>query len=700
MHSEPESRRISPEPTNIAGQYHGPTSAHSFLGRAWRRLDRERPQPSVPAHSDSDAAANVSIFSFGDKHVTAIDASTFSWPHPAAARELLQRYFDFSAPTYRVLHRPTVSSWVSRVYEDQRASDGSARPLPVAAQAVVLMVFATASMFQVDMDGNIRDADPQGWKDSELYYNIAQQRLSNEVGPPTLESVQARFLTVLYLLSSSRANKAWFTHGVMVQLMMALGLHRKRAVIADGRAVDHITRECQKRILWSSYTVDKYLSFILGRPRLLQDEDIDQEFPSHTNDEDLTTEGVYPKPGRDCIMDAPIYHTRLAQILARASKEQYAIQPIPDKQQIEASVARTDEIFAWQAQLPPFISGAIQASSLVPVFRRQQTVLRLAHFHAIMFVTRPLLVRNYARKLPEEYRDNYIKQLRRCVIAAKEAVDLIMVFVREDQLFPAFWYAQYIAFNAISIIYIYLTQVSKARLSIELMHNSSEGTPPLPDTQVLLKLAEGGQHHLSKASIRNAPAWNYSIILEGLRIEANRLMSSRQNGLSMANQIQSGSTSAARTNTPSQLHVLSPPAERNGMVFDSSSRTYVTADLGLTSNNAVDGTQVSQSDIDMMGIPSGPGLFDLRTDNMFEGFTDGMGDEDLGLDFWPQLDSLPLCKCVRAQEDQPMVLTIHNSILRIQRKFWWRQIELVNFPFTILPPHSVDLLHLREPVLD
>lgn len=38
----------------------------------------------------------------------------------------------------------------------------------------------------------------------------------------------------------------------------------------------HIKTECEKRVYWSAYVTDTYLSAMLGRPSVFHDEDIDQ----------------------------------------------------------------------------------------------------------------------------------------------------------------------------------------------------------------------------------------------------------------------------------------------------------------------------------------------------------------------------------------------------------------------------------------
>ena len=571
----------------------------------------------------------------------------FSWPHPAVARELVQRYFDFSAPTYRVLHRPTVIGWLARVQAEDRGEHLGAPPLPAAARAAVLMVFATASMFKLDMDGAMCDADDDGWRESEMYYIVAQDLLSVEDGPQRLESVQARFMTVLYQLSSSRANQAWFTHGTTVQLIMALGLHRKRTPTPDTKVSDLVVAECQKRVLWCSYTVDKYLSVIIGRPRLLQDEDIDQEYPSHVNDEDLSAHSITTRPARDCTMDAPIFHACLARVLARASKEQYAIQQLSAQQQIDASLARSKDIANWHAGLPPFISGAVQAGTLVPVFRRQLTVLRLAHYHATMFVTRPLLLRNYAKTLEDSYGLTYRSQLRNCVLAAKDATDLILSFVQDGQLFPAFWYSQYIAFNALSIIYIYVIQAVRRRIPSQIL-SAFEEQPFVIDDQTLFRLAESVQDHLAKATIRNAPAWKYSFILEGLRSEITGPDRSGFGQTLPEVQYHGGlgrtsvpSLSEPSSAAPSSRIAGSQLAEDSEHLRSSLAPTY-SGMHGTSTFDHVTDTGLPGQKAD--GEYSHANFFYPEAERLLEGLSGNMGETEFGFEFWPQFDSLPLCE--------------------------------------------------------
>ncbi|KAF2101647.1 hypothetical protein NA57DRAFT_33659 [Rhizodiscina lignyota] len=636
--SGPPSRRLSPEaegPIDVAGQYSGPVSAHSFLGRAIQKFYHGAQPTVLSPPAPEDGSSNTSIFSFGDRKVS--DATPCSKKRPALikARELATRYFEFSSPTYRVLHQGTVEGWMDDYCPSEGkpllADPADPRHLPAASKAIILMVCATASMYRPDHTGSMNDADESDWLQSEAYYRMAEQFLSNETGAPSLGSVQARFLTVLYLLSSSRVNKAWFTFGTAVQLLMALGYHRRQKPVDENApAADRIAHECQKRVLWCSFTLDKYLSLMLGRPRMLQEDDINQEFPAMVNDEDLISPGSAPKRGRDCIMAASVFHAQISQILARASKELYVVQTSNAARRVEAIVEFAAQISDWHDRLPPTLSGAIHPSSLIPTFRRQLTVLQLARDHALMFVTRPLLLRNYAKILPE-FEASYRHHLSICVKAARDTVELVLYFVREEKLFSAFWYTQYIVFNALSVIYIYLIQVQRGRIPVYL----TAGSPDAADTSfaeqtMLYELADTAHNHLAQATVRNSPLWRYSAILQGLRGEIHRLL---HRGPTSSNNRNGTVSGAAYTNQFATGGSLNQTDGR--LAPELAVGAYDTPNIRSYDN--VNGNQIQQPLDPML---SDFNYFDANPAGIFDSLSTG---DDLGLDFWTHMDSYPVC---------------------------------------------------------
>lgn len=177
----------------------------------------------------------------------------------------------------------------------------------------------------VDPDGNpITDpllAEDQA-QESEKWSQAAQRRLASEVGRIRLESVQARLAGVMFLLNTSRLNEAWFLFGTAWQLAIAMGIHRASSLDRSGE--DYILRECKKRTFWTAYTLDTYLSVVLGRLTLIPEHGADQKYPELANDEELTKGGIVrcARP-KDCVTVAPNFHAQLACIVREALNQQH-----------------------------------------------------------------------------------------------------------------------------------------------------------------------------------------------------------------------------------------------------------------------------------------------------------------------------------------------------------------------------------------
>ena len=612
--TNPTPQTIASGSVGVGGQYRGPASAHSFLDRAVRNFHSHGAQSTLTATSEDVYA---SIFSHGDRQAPPIREDQMRWPERSIVDRLVGQYFDFASPTYRILHQGTVERWIEILYGHgpsvPEPSFSELQSVSTASRAIILLQCAIASLFAT-RDRPTQDAATWSeWQQSETYHQMAEQFLVQETGAPSVESVQARFLTVLYLLSTSRMNRAWFNFGPTVQLLMALGIHRKQTrtgVISSSQ----ISFECSKRVLWCSFTLDQYLSLILGRPRLLREEDIDQDYPSLINDENLE-ETMRFSPTRNCVMDAPVCHAKLSRILARASQDLYSIQPVDKDEELKNIQILTHQIQNWQAELPILLSDKICPSSLVSIFQRQSTVIRLAGHHAVMFVTRPLLLRDFSQQPVAHAAKKYLKF---CITTAGDTLALVLELVKDRLLFPAFWYTQYIAFNALAIVYIYLIHVRNGRISHEWLFLDEENPAPQAfDKDMLYEMATKTQHYLGQASELNALAWRYSLVLEVLRTEAaGRSLPERNMD-----------DDPPRTQLDQELESATVPAHVEPYLRP--------LDNGIMTNQtSMDWTALQDPVLEPSGSFLESGIGSLFADELSL------------LDFWPQLDRLPTCKCL------------------------------------------------------
>lgn len=371
----------------------------------------------------------------GDRQFPDVDASSLELPSIAQCNVFVNRYFDFAMATYRFLHQMTTTKWLSQLGEDMSKNTETLLPIQ---KAILLLVFATGTLYNVDDSHAVlpENEGPEGLRlVGERYYQAAQHIISRETGALQLESVQARLASTLYLLNTSRLNQAWYMFGTTYQLIIALGLHRKSS--ASELQKDYVLSECRKRSFWAAYTLDGYFSVMLGRPPFLHDEFVDQAFPEPLNDQDVTPNAISRKSkGIDCLITASILHAKLARVVRRASKDQYLLHQVSEERQIQTAAQLNGEIAKWQDDLPIFLSGAINPASLIPVFRRQVTVLRMACAHAVMLVNRPLMLSRNAR--PKDVQPH----VEECLTAAKQMLELVLDFVADNHMFQGFWKTQ------------------------------------------------------------------------------------------------------------------------------------------------------------------------------------------------------------------------------------------------------------------
>lgn len=492
----------------VAGQFSDTTSGLSYLHRAWRRISNGENSQIISGQLGS-IEDNQLLCRAGDKPFPA--PGDVRLPSLHRGRELLGLYFDVCIATYRLLHRPTVELWFDTVSNNFTSSQPLFTGLGHARTSIVLSVLAVACIHEERARGESglspATGDAMPAQSDEIFCEAL--RLSDiETGLPKLVSVQARMIQVLYLLMSSRFNQAWYAFGHALQVISALGLHRREDRRRPSPAChrDYVEEQCRKRTFWVAYTLDKYLGVIFGRPRHYHDDDIDQDFPDAVNDEDMTPTGPR-ESGNDCHIESLISHAKLAQLAERISREVYSIKSIPDEERLAAAHCLGAELRQWRQALPPFL-GAINPSSLIPSFRRQAMALRMSYCHTVMLAHRPFLLKNTARH-SEDLRRLARESITECIKAAQSVLEAVDDMAREGRMFHAFWWTHYVCFCALVVVYVWAIQEYR-------------NDPTVVERRKVLDKAEKCLNHLAQATATNSPSRKYSIILQELRTEARR----------------------------------------------------------------------------------------------------------------------------------------------------------------------------------
>ncbi|WZH45840.1 fungal-specific transcription factor domain-containing protein [Fusarium acuminatum] len=521
--------RASPELSiaEIQGQVFDPTSGLTFLHRALKRLSKEKRDV---ASDNKASSADPMTMTGGDKALTPhAESDAFSLPEPAEARLLLSLYFDVCIATYRILHKPTIESWLSSMEKNMEAQEPVWKGLGRAKAAIVLVALAIASLHRAKSEGfSTAEAEDRSLTASDLLFTISIKLADEEtnLGYPKLETAQAKLIQVLYLLTTSRFNRAWYMFGNTLQLVAALGLHR-RVPHREKTSMDYIRVQCGIRTFWTAYILDNYLGVIFGRPRHYHDDDIDQSYPDRIDDDDMTSTGPQEdfEEQQDCSIDALIFHAKCtgANTLLR-------------------------NVHEWHASLPVHL-GSVRPSMLIPSYRRQATVLKLAHSHAIMHANRLFLLGSSS--------SGYENQINECIDAAKTVLQSVDHIAQEGPIFHAFWWTHYVTFCALMVTYAWEAQQRRAH---------GKAWEEKPATRRLLRLAERCQMHLANATESNSPSRRYAVILEELRTTASLTCTSNLEQPS-AVQMPHETTDNGSSISPSNAAGMNPGRELEG--FDS-----------------------------------------------------------------------------------------------------------------------------------
>jgi hypothetical protein len=219
-----------------------------------------------------------------------------------------------------------------------------------------------------------------------------------------------------------------------------------------------IDLECEKRVFWSAYTMDKYLSAIFGRPCALRDEDSDQDFPLVVDDRDLTVECM--KTAYQDHMNAmlgPINHHRLGRILEKALKRLYGVTSLSQNTQYQSIAELGRDVDSWRQNLPAYLDPRqVDSRLLKPLFQRQSNLLTLASGHLGLVIYRPCLLNDGDMEdglaLHGGETTAYINK---CLEAAMSIVSVIDVMVESEQFYSVSWFAHYQAFCAVVVLYTY-----------------------------------------------------------------------------------------------------------------------------------------------------------------------------------------------------------------------------------------------------
>lgn len=192
-----------------------------------------------------------------------------------------RHYFENWHPLFPCLHAPSILKSMETLSE---------KGLSSISHTDLIIIRSLVSISLADSRQSDSPQSKIGPVPTALLFKTVPQVMQDILGlltePTTICLLQAAFTAQLTLTSILRLNAASRVGGIITRNAFHLGLHR-----CPGRFVCFSSEEVdmRRRLFWSIYSLERYLSQALGVPLSIRDDDIDVCYP---NEERHTTSNV------------------------------------------------------------------------------------------------------------------------------------------------------------------------------------------------------------------------------------------------------------------------------------------------------------------------------------------------------------------------------------------------------------------------
>jgi hypothetical protein len=235
-----------------------------------------------------------------------------SFPDYNTAKQLVRTYFQTWHPLLPFLHGPSFMRELEAFY-----SQPHSKPIQPRAERVRVITFQC--IFNIAI---LDCPDLPSLKNCRIE---SSTQLVAALGVVALRrdtaSIQALLAAQLFLIATMSLRIASTVGGLIVRSLVQAGLHRCPYRYAELSIDD---REIRKRIFWSAYALDRFLSQALGLPLGIQDDDFDLCLPGmHEKHEPVSVpkEPVAEGSPEETILHLPSDHPRRRNTVASPSRD-------------------------------------------------------------------------------------------------------------------------------------------------------------------------------------------------------------------------------------------------------------------------------------------------------------------------------------------------------------------------------------------
>ncbi|KAK9373600.1 fungal-specific transcription factor domain-containing protein [Lipomyces chichibuensis] len=495
--------------------YVGHSSGRAFLQHVRAHFLNDHPD-CIPA--DLPKTSSFHYSPEGDKNsagATGIDDSPSDYyyyqqmaefkiilPTKEVALQLINAVWDQACIVIRFGHRPTIQRRLDELY----ATDpDDYTPAQISFLPLVYCFLAVGVLFTQNMRDPDRKEVGEGYK-----YFVAARKMIDITEARDTDAIQAVILMIMFLQSTARLSTCYSYIGVALRAALRLGLHRKVAY-----SFSPVEAEIRKRVFWTIRKMDIHVSAMLGLPRCIDENDIDQEQPLEIDDEYITETGILPHPvGVITQQLIANVHTRLMAILSHIVEDVYPIKPRTPVAQPGAAATNCvsyvkvleleNDLQHWVDALPFELRPGIDPPKKWYIANR---LLNMAFCYVKVILYRPFI-----HYVGQKYKDKMTDErpyacAANCISTSRIVVHLADELIRRDVLRGAHLFSVYTIFFSTAVLIYYVHE-----------------DPYNPHVHEFRKDAELGKNVINKMKNKSAAAARTYVMLSGLFELLNKRM--------------------------------------------------------------------------------------------------------------------------------------------------------------------------------
>ncbi|KAF3932117.1 hypothetical protein ABW20_dc0107169 [Dactylellina cionopaga] len=258
-------------------------------------------------------------------------------PPPRMISDLLvTSFFQEYHPLFPILHRPKFLSIYENLINCEQESPEYPREYHEIAQ--LFLVFSIASS----------QSETRNTAEHESFTRQWQYALEAIMLEPSVESLQCLVLAQLYCMSIGDDSRLNQYKSLAVGTALRLGLNQDQKKFG----VSALQTEMRKRAFWCVYLLDAFSASMLGLPTLINNEEVNVEYPADIDDEYVSESGLLPTmPGDHTKISSALALFRASRILANVLSTIYSMKS-SNKQSYKQLQRLEEELDSWKMNLP------------------------------------------------------------------------------------------------------------------------------------------------------------------------------------------------------------------------------------------------------------------------------------------------------------------------------------------------------------